>query len=307
MNHAGEIAPLARLARPHVAVITAIEKAHIGYLGSIEAIADEKAAILRGLEPGGVAVLPADYAACCRGCAPLPARGRAGRDVRRRSRRPMRGWSTSRWTPTAATVAVEIDGDRGALRLERARPAHGDERAGRAGGRRGARRARPRVAARRAGRLCARRRPRRAAARSPCRAAPRCCWTRATTATAPRCAPHWPCCGCSRRSRRIAVLGDMLELGDAGPAEHRALADEVAAVGRLLFACGPLMRTCSTRCPDRMRAVPRAGFRRARALVARAVAPGRRDPGQGQPGQPHEARGRGARRRCRTARGGGAA
>jgi UDP-N-acetylmuramoyl-tripeptide--D-alanyl-D-alanine ligase len=33
MNHEGEIAPLARLARPHVAVITAIEKAHIGYLG----------------------------------------------------------------------------------------------------------------------------------------------------------------------------------------------------------------------------------------------------------------------------------
>ena len=60
MNHAGEIAPLARLARPHVAVITSIEKAHIGYLGSIEAIADEKAPILRGLEPGGVAVLPAD-------------------------------------------------------------------------------------------------------------------------------------------------------------------------------------------------------------------------------------------------------
>ena len=63
MNHAGEIAPLARLARPHVAVITAIEKAHIGYLGSIEAIADEKAAILRALEPGGVAVLPAELAA----------------------------------------------------------------------------------------------------------------------------------------------------------------------------------------------------------------------------------------------------
>ncbi len=60
MNHAGEIAPLARLARPDVAVITAVEKAHIGFLGSIEAIADEKAELLRALEPGGVAVLPAD-------------------------------------------------------------------------------------------------------------------------------------------------------------------------------------------------------------------------------------------------------
>jgi UDP-N-acetylmuramoyl-tripeptide--D-alanyl-D-alanine ligase len=60
MNHAGEIAPLARLARPHVAVITAIAPAHIGYLGSIGAIAAEKASICQGLEPGGVAVLPAD-------------------------------------------------------------------------------------------------------------------------------------------------------------------------------------------------------------------------------------------------------
>ncbi len=60
MNHAGEILPLARLARPHVAVITAVEKAHVGHLGSLEAIADEKAAILRGLEPDGVAVLPRD-------------------------------------------------------------------------------------------------------------------------------------------------------------------------------------------------------------------------------------------------------
>ena len=60
MNHAGEIAPLAQLAQPHVAVITAIEAAHIGYLGSIEAIADEKASLLRALVADGVAVLPAD-------------------------------------------------------------------------------------------------------------------------------------------------------------------------------------------------------------------------------------------------------
>ena len=55
MNNPGEIAPLTRLARPHVAVITAVEKAHIGFLGSLEAIADEKAAILQGLQPNGVA------------------------------------------------------------------------------------------------------------------------------------------------------------------------------------------------------------------------------------------------------------
>ena len=60
MNHAGEIAPLARLAQPHVAVITTIEAAHIGFLGGMEAIAEEKAAILEGLDTSGVAVLPAD-------------------------------------------------------------------------------------------------------------------------------------------------------------------------------------------------------------------------------------------------------
>lgn len=58
MNHAGEIAPLTRLARPHLALITTIAAVHLEYLGSIEAIAREKARIFDGLEPGGVAVIP---------------------------------------------------------------------------------------------------------------------------------------------------------------------------------------------------------------------------------------------------------
>ncbi len=60
MNHRGEIADLTRQVRPHVAVVTWIAPAHLEYLGSIEAIADAKAEILEGLEPGGVAVLPRD-------------------------------------------------------------------------------------------------------------------------------------------------------------------------------------------------------------------------------------------------------
>jgi UDP-N-acetylmuramoyl-tripeptide--D-alanyl-D-alanine ligase len=55
MNNRGEIAPLARMARPHVAIITTIGTAHVGNLGSQEAIAEEKADILLGLEKGGVA------------------------------------------------------------------------------------------------------------------------------------------------------------------------------------------------------------------------------------------------------------
>ncbi|MFC2968669.1 UDP-N-acetylmuramoyl-tripeptide--D-alanyl-D-alanine ligase [Acidimangrovimonas pyrenivorans] len=60
MNHPGEIAPLARLARPHVALITTVAAVHLEAFENIEAIAHEKAAILDGLEPGGTAVLPAD-------------------------------------------------------------------------------------------------------------------------------------------------------------------------------------------------------------------------------------------------------
>ncbi len=60
MNHQGEIAPLADHVRPQVALITTIAPAHIENLGSIEAIADEKAQIFTGLTPGGTAIIPAD-------------------------------------------------------------------------------------------------------------------------------------------------------------------------------------------------------------------------------------------------------
>jgi UDP-N-acetylmuramoyl-tripeptide--D-alanyl-D-alanine ligase len=60
MNHPGEIEPLARLARPHVALITTIAPAHLEAFGSMDGIAAEKAAIFRGLEPGGTAVVPLD-------------------------------------------------------------------------------------------------------------------------------------------------------------------------------------------------------------------------------------------------------
>ncbi|WP_127903419.1 UDP-N-acetylmuramoyl-tripeptide--D-alanyl-D-alanine ligase [Solirhodobacter olei] len=60
MNHPGEIAPLARLARPHVAMITNVAAVHLEAFASVEGIAREKASIVTGLEPGGVAVLNAD-------------------------------------------------------------------------------------------------------------------------------------------------------------------------------------------------------------------------------------------------------
>jgi UDP-N-acetylmuramoyl-tripeptide--D-alanyl-D-alanine ligase len=60
MNHAGEIAPLTRLVRPHVAIITTIEPVHLEFFASVEAIADAKAEIFQGIEPGGAAVLNRD-------------------------------------------------------------------------------------------------------------------------------------------------------------------------------------------------------------------------------------------------------
>ncbi len=60
MNHAGEITPLTKLVRPHVAVITTVEPVHLEFFASVEAIADAKAEIFTGVEPGGAAVLNRD-------------------------------------------------------------------------------------------------------------------------------------------------------------------------------------------------------------------------------------------------------
>jgi len=60
MNHAGEITPLTKLVRPHVAIVTTIAPVHLEFFGTLEAIADAKAEIFLGVEPGGTAVLNAD-------------------------------------------------------------------------------------------------------------------------------------------------------------------------------------------------------------------------------------------------------
>jgi UDP-N-acetylmuramoyl-tripeptide--D-alanyl-D-alanine ligase len=60
MNHAGEITPLVKLVRPHVAMITTIAPVHLEFFGTLDAIADAKAEIFLGVEPGGAAVINAD-------------------------------------------------------------------------------------------------------------------------------------------------------------------------------------------------------------------------------------------------------
>jgi len=105
MNQPGEIAPLARLARPHVAVITMIAAAHLANLGSIEAIAREKASVFEGLEPGGTAIFNADtetapiLAEQAARAAQVLSYGEKGQDARLTELRP---------TPAALVVRAEV-------------------------------------------------------------------------------------------------------------------------------------------------------------------------------------------------------
>ncbi|HLI22198.1 MAG TPA: UDP-N-acetylmuramoylalanyl-D-glutamyl-2,6-diaminopimelate--D-alanyl-D-alanine ligase [Stellaceae bacterium] len=75
MNHPGEIDALVRMVRPHIAVITTIEPVHLGFFASVEAIADAKAEIFNAVEPGGAAILNCDNPHFARLAAAARARG----------------------------------------------------------------------------------------------------------------------------------------------------------------------------------------------------------------------------------------
>jgi UDP-N-acetylmuramoyl-tripeptide--D-alanyl-D-alanine ligase len=269
MNHAGEIAPLAHLANSHVAVITAVEKAHIGYLGSIEAIADEKAAIMTGLAPGGIAVLPLDSPQFPRlrdaaGAARIAtfgitqgatgqlmttepdADGTAilaeigGHEVRFRLNAPGQHMAMNAMAALTAAHALGLDRDAAAHALEGFAPLGG----------RGARRK-----------------------------------LALASGTALLLDESYNGNGASMRAaldvlrlqpakRRIAVLGDMLELGAAGPSEHAGLADAVAQSADLLFACGPLMRNLFDAIPAALRGAHAEDSAALAPIVAQAAAAG---------------------------------
>jgi len=269
MNHAGETEPLARLAQPHVALITAIERAHLGHLGSIEAIADEKGRIFQGLLPGGVAVLPADTPL-------LPrlieaARGRrietfgagddaearllaadtdaeathivarlAGRMLRFRLPAPGRHMAMNALAALTAAAALGIDPERGAAALAGFAAIAG----------RGARR--------------------------PLALPTGTAWLldESYNASAASVRAALAVLRLQPARRRIAVLGDMLELGEAGPAEHAGLAPEVAASADRLFACGPLSRHLFDAVPAALRGAYAADAAALAPLVAQAIEDG---------------------------------
>lgn len=112
MNHAGEIAPLSKLARPHVAIVTAVEAVHLEFFDSVDGIADAKAEIFQGLGPEGIAVLPADnpyhdrlaQAARASGVTSLTSFGTEKSAAYR-----LIAWSL---TETGTRVAADIDGRR---------------------------------------------------------------------------------------------------------------------------------------------------------------------------------------------------
>ncbi len=75
MNHAGEITPLVALVRPHVAIVTTVEPVHLEYFGSLEKIADAKAEIFTGIAPGGAAIINRDNSQYARLAAAAKAAG----------------------------------------------------------------------------------------------------------------------------------------------------------------------------------------------------------------------------------------
>ncbi|RWC24806.1 MAG: UDP-N-acetylmuramoylalanyl-D-glutamyl-2,6-diaminopimelate--D-alanyl-D-alanine ligase [Mesorhizobium sp.] len=62
MNHPDEIRPLVKMVRPHVAIVTMIAAAHLGFFRNLDEIAKAKAEIFEGLEPEGAVILNRDDA-----------------------------------------------------------------------------------------------------------------------------------------------------------------------------------------------------------------------------------------------------
>ncbi len=255
MNHAGEIAALTRLVRPHVAVVTTVEPAHLGFFASVDAIADAKAEIFLGLEPGGVAVLNRDnphYARLARaaeraGAAEVIGFGAhrdasarlvdcvlepygstftaalPGRTLRCRLPLPGRHWVINALAVLAAARAAGADLERAAAALAalEAPPGRGRRCALPWGG----------------GVLTVIDESYNASPAS----------MRAALAVLAAIAP-------AAGSRRVAVLGDMLELGGAAARLHRELAEPIAAAAiDRVFLVGRTMAALDAALPEATR------------------------------------------------------
>jgi UDP-N-acetylmuramoyl-tripeptide--D-alanyl-D-alanine ligase len=244
MNHAGEITPLTALVRPHVAIVTTVEPVHLEYFGSLDKIADAKAEIFTGIEPGGTAVLNRDNSQYARLAAAAKAAKVArivtfGEDAKAESRltrfslqpdsstveadilgqhvtyklgAPGKHLVLNSLAVLTAAVLVGADLALAALALDRLKPATG----------RGAR--------------MTLKLPNGSALLIDESYNANPASMRAAIALLGQAA-------IGRQGRRIAVLGDMLELGDQGDDLHRALAAPLEAANvDLVYCSGPQMR-----------------------------------------------------------------
>ena len=277
MNHAGEIEPLSRLARPHVAIITTVEPVHLEFFASVEAIADAKAEIFRGLEPGGAAVINRDnphyerLAAAARDagverivsfgehatadarlvkaalqpdCSTVQARI-LGADVAYKLGAPGKHVVLNSLAVLAAVSLVGADLALSALALAELAPPTG----------RGAR-----------------------VTLSLGNGEPALLIDESYNANPASMRAAIALLGQAEigsRGRRIAVLGDMLELGKAGPDLHRELVEPIRAHGiDLVFCCGPLMRALWEALPSERRGGYAEGADALEADVIAAIRPG---------------------------------
>jgi UDP-N-acetylmuramoyl-tripeptide--D-alanyl-D-alanine ligase len=244
MNHSGEIEPLVKMVRPQVAIVTTVEPVHLEFFAGIEAIADAKAEIFEGVEPGGAVVLNRDnpqFARLARrakklGIARIVGFGThkksdarlldlslhatcsavhadiLGQDITYKLGMPGRHMAMNSLAVLAAAALAGADLARAALSLSQIEPTAG----------RGARRTLE-VAS---GEVLL--------IDESYNANPA---SMAAALNVLGRAPVGP------QGRRIAMLGDMLELGPTGPALHSGLLDAVKANHvDLVYCCGPLMR-----------------------------------------------------------------
>ena len=244
MNHPGEIDWLVRMVRPHVAIITTVEPVHLEFFAGIGAIADAKAEIFAGLEPGGTVVLNRDNSQFARlqrsakelgisrivsfgadaksdarlievslhsACSAVHA-NILGHDVTYKLGMPGRHMAMNSLAVLAAASLAGADLALAALSLSQIEPAAG----------RGVRRMLE-VANGEATLID-----------ESYNANP------ASMAAALSVLGH---AAVGPHGRRIAVLGDMLELGPTSPALHRGLNEAIKANHiDLVYCCGPLMR-----------------------------------------------------------------
>lgn len=271
MNNRGEIAPLARMARPHVAIITTIGTAHIGNLGSQAAIAEEKADILLGLEKGGTAILPADTPFLPRlierakdvGARILTFGEGARADIQLTDyvAGPDKGTARLLMDGLPLSVHLGAPGHHLALNacavLAAVHALEGDV-----------------VAAAEA--LAAFGAPagrgERVTLALP--GGPALLLDDSYNASVASIRAGLAVLAAQTATRRIAVLGDMLELGTDGPAMHAELAPAVAQVADIVFCCGPLMRGLFDALPESRRGAHAADSAALAPAVAASLRPG---------------------------------